>query len=342
MALLFIDGADHYVTADRLLKWTGQTGSNVTINATGGRRGSQSIRPLFGHGLEMTLTPTGATCIVGFAWRSNPLATGEMLRISDPTVQHISLLSATGGALEVRRGTASGTVLGTSATGLLVANTYVYVEIKVLIDDVVGTVEVRLNGSASPVLLLTSQDTRNAGTAGWTRVALHNAQSGSPTVDYDDVYMCDANGSAPWNTFLGDVRVDVQYPNANGANVGSTPSTGTDRYATVDETLPNGDTDYNTIVTVGAKDTLGLANLTATGASLLGIQTLLSAKKTDAGTGSVCPVLRHSTTDYDGTSVALTTGYTYVRQVYQTNPGTSTQWTEADFNALEVGYKRTA
>jgi hypothetical protein len=338
MALLFIDSFDHYVTADILEKWTLLSG--LTISAGNGRRSSASMRGTLNSWVEKSLSPGDATFVTGFAFRVTALGDSRILVIGDATVDHISMNLKSDGTLEVRRGNAAGTILGTTSSGIT-ANAHHYIEIKGLIDDSTGTIEVRLNGSSTPVLTLTSQDTRNGGTAAWTRVRLGNGNN-IGTADYDDLYVLDGSGSAPLNTFLGDMRVDTHVPNANGSNSGSTPSTGTDRYATVDESAPNDDTDYNTLAAVNDKDTLNVQNLASAGSTIRGVQVLIAAKKTDAGAGSACPVVRHSSTDYDGTGVALTTTYGYVREVYATNPGTSAAWTETDFNNAEFGYKRTA
>jgi hypothetical protein len=347
MALLFIDSFDHYTaTADANLKgWTVISTGSMSIAAGAGRRSTAGMRTPTAGGLVQLIstapTPSGDTMICGFSVLPGGWTAGTVFRLRESSIDHVSITIKTDGALEARRGSGSGTILGTSMANALPLGVTSYLEVKIKLHDSAGTVEIRRNGDvASPILSLTSVDTNNAGTSTWTAVVLGGPSATAYT--YDDFYLLDGTGSAPWNTFLGDCRVDVQYPTANGTTSNSTPSTGTNRGLTIDETAPNSDTDYNTLIAVGDKDTLALANLTAAGASLFGVQTLLYAKKTDAGTGSVCPVLRHSTTDYDGTSVALTTGYTYIRQLYQTNPGTSTQWTEAEFNALEVGYKRTA
>lgn len=342
MALLFMDGADHYATADLYNKWTNfwGGGANLSINATAGRRGGGALQGLNdSRGPEKTVTTASDTCIVGFAYKSAALPGGtvEFIHISDSSVQHITVNITVAGLFEVRRGATFGTVLGTSSVGLT-AGIYTYVEVKVKISDTVGTVEIRLNGSATPILNLTGQDTRNGGTAGWSRVGV--APSINSTGYIDDLYIADAAGSLN-NDFLGDVRVDAHYPTANGNTGNSTPSTGTDRAATVDETAPN-TTDYNTLTAINDKDTLVLANLIPTGSVIKGIQTSAYALKTDAGAASLALVTRSGGTDYDGASVALATAYNYVNEVRETDPATAAAWTETNFNALEIGYKRTA
>ena len=110
----------------------------------------------------------------------------------------------------------------------------------------------------------------------------------------------------------------------------------------VDETTPDDDTTYNSTATVNHVDTHVVQDAPVVGATLYGVQVCVSTKKSDAGAGALAPVVRHSGTDYAGTAVNIGTGYGYVTQVYGQNPGTSAAWVEADFNAAEFGYKRTA
>jgi hypothetical protein len=340
MAFLFCDSFDHYATADLLTKWS-QKSAVPTIAAVGRNSTSGLKVDTTSGSVSKTLPASGATCVIGFARKPTDLGIGaSFLVIGDATVRHISLSHNIDGTISVRRAPStlgavnSGTLLGTS-TATATEDQYDYWELKVLIDDSAGTVTLRKNG-VDAMTPLTGQDTRNGGTAGWSSIEIGNES------DYDDLYVLDGSGSAPHNTFYGDVRVAAHLPNANGANSESTPSTGSDRYATVDETAPNSDTDYNTLAAVNDKDTLGLTNLIPTGAAIIAFQTAIFAKKTDAGVGSVCPVIRHSGTDNDGAGVALSTAYAYTLKPYETNPGTLAQITESEFNALEVGYKRTA
>jgi len=53
-------------------------------------------------------------------------------------------------------------------------------------------------------------------------------------------------------------------------------------------------------------------------------------------------VIRRGTTDYVGADLSPSTSYTYGLQIAQTDPSTSAQWTEANFNGAEFGYKRTS
>jgi hypothetical protein len=243
----------------------------------------------------------------------------------------------TNGSISVLRGT---TILGTTANVMTFGISH-HIEVKVVIDATVGTVDIKVNGLSW--LSLTAQNTRNAASVGWDELMIGGIVSANTAVgiwDFDDFWVCDGTGAAPWNDFLGDCRCDVRVPTAEGASSAWTPSTGTDNALNVDEATENADTDYNASSAVGQVDTFVTQDAPVVGAALLGVQHNISLRKVDAGVCTVAPVIRHSGVDYVGTAVAPSVAYNFATQVAQVNPGTAAQWTEADFNAAEFGYKR--
>ena len=378
MALLFMESFDHFAIGDVSEKWTGAgagAGLTVSIPTTGGRRSSGSFRQTGTPSVSgvqayiyRNMVSGDATCVMGLAYR---LSTAQLfsgsafgcpiasIRDGGAATPQVTLRVNPNLTLSVVRGAQNGTVLGTTTVALSL-NTFTYLEWKVLIHPSAGTVEVRVNGVPVAGLTgLTGLNTRNTANTSWSQIALGNLDvvggtwsgGGGGTFDWDDVYVCDGTGPAPWNTFLGDIRVDYHFPNAAGSNNASTPGTGTDRFALVDELVPNDDTglDYNTLVATGDKDTYNIELLKAAGSAILGLQTLISAKKADTGVATICPVLRHEGVDYDNVTlgsgpavppVVLGGSYQYARQIYQTNPATGTQILEPEFNAMEFGVKR--
>jgi hypothetical protein len=161
-------------------------------------------------------------------------------------------------------------------------------------------------------------------------------------VDYDDLYVLDGSGPAPRNDFLGDCRVDVRLPTAQGNSHAWTPTPVVDNALNVDDPAPDDETTYNATTTVGATDTLVVQDAAVAGGTLFAVQLSLNQRKTDAGTCTIAPVVRHAGVDYPGAGLNPGTTYVYGVTPYNTNPGTAAAWTEADFNAAEFGYKRTA
>ncbi len=361
MALLFADSFDHYAIADILSKWTQSytSGSGGTLSMPAAGRNStnchrRSITSNSNNGsIGKTLTTSGATCIVQFAFNQSTgnfsdLISSTSFGLSGGTSNVLCAIQLSGthqvwvrvntdGTLSVLRGS---TVLGTTSAALSVG-VFNYIEIKAVINGTTGSVTIKTNGTQT--LNVTGANTANAGGTTWNEVVLSKPAVNTNTIawDIDDIVIMDGSGSYN-NDFLGDVRVDALRPSAAGNSNGSTPSTGADRSATVDETLANGDTDYNTFAAVNDKDTYAFTNCPNSGATVYGVQMNMWAKKADAGGATIVPVARISGTDYDGTAVNPTTGYTDLTTVWERSAvdGT-TAWTTAVIDAAEFGIKKT-
>jgi hypothetical protein len=295
----------------------------------------------FGDFIKQFLPVSGATAVLGMAYKINTLSSGNFsVSLGDNTVTHLQFVFNSDLSITAKRGV-GGTVLGSTNPNVIDTNAgYCYIEFRSIINDTSGEATIRINGNT--VLNLTSIDTQNGGTAGWTWFLVAGAgNNNGSSISVDDLYVLDGSGSS-LNDFIGDTRIDAHYPVANGTTSNSTPSTGTDRSATIDEHPPNGDTDYNTLTAVGDLDTLSMQDLINTGTTPDAIQMLVYARKTDAGAGDIATALRHSGTNYFGSNVSLSdSAYRYAISAYGLDP-TGAAWTETSFNALEAGYKRTA
>lgn len=332
MALLFMDGFDHYATADMAKKWTSVT--NVTINATGGRRNGGYMSPLSGSMvLSKTLPSSYSTLTTGFAfWRSVTVSQGSIVTFYESATAHLGVKLVTGNFLAVYRGS---TLLATGTTPLS-ASTWYYIEFKGTVHDSTGSYTLRINGNTE--LTASNVDTRNAGTSGLVNILnLGIDNTNNYGGGFDDFYILDSSGSAPLNDFLGDVRIDTVYPSSDGTYTDFTPSTGVSHFALVDEATPN-TSDYNQSSTAGQRDSYGLQDLTAlTAQTIYGVQVNAAATKDDAGARSLATFIRHGDTNADAAAVALPTSQTYISNVFPTNPSTGAAWTEAQVNAMEAG-----
>ncbi|NMF98381.1 hypothetical protein GPA27_13400 [Aromatoleum toluolicum] len=330
MTLLFVDGFDHYATADITKKWT--TSASASISAAAGRRagGAAAIPANASSSMVKSGLGNAATLVVGFAYNPSGALNGSttICELRDAGTVQLFMRYNMDTTLSVVRGS---TVLGTtSATFALSA--WHYIELKATIHDTTGSFEVRVNGAS--VLSATSQDTKNGSNAYVNEVALRANQYATSL--FDDFYVCDTSGSAN-NDFLGDCRVDTIYPTGDGTYSQWTPSTGTSHYAMVDEAAPN-TSDYNAGANVGDRDSYTLGDLSAlTNSTVYGVQVSAAMLKDDAGAKSAAVFVRSGSTNGDGTAAALGTSQGYVRQVYETNPNGSVAWTEATVNAVEVG-----
>jgi hypothetical protein len=329
MALVFIEGFDHLQTAAANAKgWNGLT---LTTGRFGGQAAQSSGSTTRSKGIGATYTEL----YVGFAWQSSsPTSTGGEIQLRTGATLTFRIGTDATGHLVIKN--SSSTVVATGTTVLL-TNTWYYVEVHMLINGASGSCSARLNGVSE-----ISNTTGNFGSSGVDTIVFTSG-GGGPTMTYDDIYICDTTGSAPRNTFLGDVRVATIYPNADGAHAQWTPSSGPNHYDRVNEssgTFPDGDTTYVSDATVGDLDTYTFTSVDG-GATVLGVQVNLYARKDDAATRQIAPVIRQSGTDNVGTTVTLSSTYAYYSQIYGQDP-TATDWTATVVNGDEFGVKTIA
>jgi hypothetical protein len=332
MALRFMDGFDHMGGSTGLAtKYSTSNGSVSTASArTGangmslGSSGAQVTRPLPASG--GFVFGCAVKVIGAVAW-----GTIDLFQAKEGTIVHLTMGCNGSSILQVKRGS---TVIATG-TQVLGQNNWYYLEFKGVIHVTTGSYEVRIDG-VTDIINTVPTNTQNGGLGQWDRLQMNGANH-----NFDDLYICDTSGTTN-NTFLGPCKIQTLLPStdftATGSNQGLTPSTGTDHGALVDEVIPN-ITDFNSSSTPGAKDTYRFPALAGVTGSILGIQTNIYAAKTDAGTQTICSVVRAGGTDYDGPTAVPTTSFGYVTNVREINPFTGLAWTSADIATIEVGMK---
>jgi hypothetical protein len=344
MSLLFVDGFDHYATADVTKKWNGIGITAPTIVATDGRRNSGRIQIPASSSASKLITQ-GDSFVVGFAFRfqTTLLNARKIAAFFDSGTTQCELRLNTNGTLSVTR---NGTALtnGTSTTALTL-NVYDYIEWKVTIANSIsaGSCVVRING-VDVIDVAAGQDLQNTANAYANQFTIGNDQTGAPTVSFDDLYICNQSGSTN-NNFLGDCRVDTLYPDADGFYTDGTPSAGSDHYAMVDET-PVSTSDYVTLASLNDRDSYSFTSLPAlAGQVVYGVQAVAAVDKNDSGLISAATFARSGSSpavNQDGASTALSTTYTFLRDIYEQNPDTSTAWDRDSVNAAEFGVVVTA
>ena len=324
MTLLFADSFDHYNTTLQMArKWDGPCGGAVLAS---GRNRQAWLNP----GTYKNINNL-ATVIVGQAILSpnGDQYTGAFLSLRDGGTVQVDMALNANGSISVRRnGT---TTLGTSAASTIRLSTWHYVELKVLINNTSGTVDVKVDGTN--VLSLSSQNTQQTANAYATTVNLDHITG---SLYRDDFYICDANGTAN-NDFLGDIKVESLMPNSAGTTTQFTPSVGAN-YTCVDELISNDDTDYVESSTVGQIDLYNYESLATTNGTILAVQANLMAEKTDANVRQIRENCRVGATTYAaGTTFTLDSGYLDHRFIREVSPNTGVAWTIAEINASEWG-----
>lgn len=340
--LLFMDGFDHYATADITKKWTSNSGGGLGIVGGAGRRGTSGFQVISSSSYVNKTIPPTTSLIFGFSIKlgSLPSTSTLLLTLFDGSTQQCELRVNADGTLQVLR--AANTLTNGASTLALSTGVEYYIEWKVTIADSIAanSCKVRVNG-VDWINVAAGQDTKAGTNATVNSVRLGAFGTGIGTTTFDDFYICDNSGSTN-NDFLGDVRIDTLFPSGDGNYSQFTPSTGTTHYTLVDESTPN-TTDYNDGASVGDRDSYAMGNLSALASSTVyGVQVNAAIVKDDAGSKSATTFVRSSSTNADGASVALSTSQAYVSQVFETDPNGSVAWTETTVNAMEAGVKVTA
>lgn len=339
MALLYIDGFDWITNGVLLFDGGGRYSTSGTIPSqfdriTDTASGTGAAARLQGSANLIRALDNEVTIYIGCRVRigSIPISNTNLFSYREATATsglHLSMLITTSGTIQVRRGNIGGTLLGTTTTALT-ANTWTYIECKVTISDTVGVVEIRFNGSATPDLNLTSQDTKNGGN---TYCDGFFFGGNNINLDFDDFYI-------DTTTFHGDVEVTTIVPDGAGASAQFTPSAGSN-WQNVDELPVDNDTTYNESNTVAHKDRFTFGNLPADADTVIGVQVSAFAKKQIAGPRDMRLVAFDGTTEGDGalTHTPAVGDYSWFVTMFEDHPSGAAAWTTGEVDGGQFGYK---
>lgn len=334
MTLLYIDGFDAVTHAYAVLR--GWAVSNGSMSAATGRIGGRALSSSWGGAWTVTSPSFGnkATVGVGFAYYRGSLP-GSALTIfslydAANTTEQCGIRLNTDGTLSACRGNQA-SVLGTTASAVITASAWCYIEVMTTIDDSTGSMQVRVDGTQ--VLNITGADTKQGTTAQASRVRFYGTGNGSDR--YDDLYILDTAGSAN-NALLGDSRV-LTCRAASDASVQWSRSTGSTNYTLVDDDTVS-TSDYVHTTTAGHVDRYGLVDLTYTPTSVHGVALNFGYQKVDAGARTIRGFIKSGSTTSNDSTVSPTLNTEAVRwALWEQDPNTAAAWTASGVNALEAG-----
>ncbi len=341
MSLIDCDSFDHYTTVTH--KWL--VNGVPTIGAFG-RFGTNGLRQTLNDrhiivpipGLIDNLFVQHALNAVAY---NPPTAEGVFLRLddSDGTAQLSVQLTTLGGIILRRGNQTTGTIIYTSASGLIPMNaSYPHLGFRAVIHNTLGQFQMWVNGvSAFNLINLDTQVTANAVIGNYRNGDTLANRGGQ--LDYDDLILYDASG-ARYNSFLGDRRIAYLPPNAAGDSAQFTPSPAVANYLNVDEAAPDGDTTYNASSTVGHRDTFARAALPGTGGADFVLVRRLYHRKDDAGARVIRTVTKSVAAVAVGANISPGVGYAYSPPDFiLDDPNTAAPWTRAGLNAALTGYE---
>jgi hypothetical protein len=341
MALLFIDSFDHYDGDHVHCKYTsGFFYGGIVVGK--GRCGTNCMGLGLFTAMNKGLVFGSATGTIGFAFYI----------VKDRTAFSISPVYLNGiggthcvvtyhfgdGSLEVYRETNNAWVsLGRTAPDLIRMDTWYYLELQYFVHASAGSMSLRINNVEH--LTFTGKTVGSAGGVDYgadLRSVTWRCPSNCEWY-MDDLYILDSTGPAPWNTFLGDVRVEYLRPRAAGTYQEWTPVGAASHWQAVDDLYtPDDDATYVSANAPDLRDTNLYRPTGLPSGPVYGAQLSLLVRKTEAGPRILAPMMNGAV----GPSYAPSeVSYTYLHQPYGPNPATGTQWTIAEINAIDAGVK---
>ena len=288
----------------------------------------------FGSNAFRRFMPQRSRRIVATAWRPTSISSQIICYVLDASgasaVGQVAVGMTGLGNLTIIRGNGSDlipqtTTLATSAAAITAANVYHHIEMDATIANSAATVNVYLNQDPTPFVTYTG-DTQASANAysdgvGWV---------GGFQSRFDDLYSADDRLS-----FTDQKILPIYCSAGNGALTGSTPLSGTDRGAMVDETTPDDDTSYN-IFDASEIDSY-LHTTPGTTSTIRFLALWGRARKSNYGPVGVKIGLRLGAgpTNHLGTERFLTSGYTNFHEFYNISPESGVAFTEAELIAGE-------
>lgn len=367
MALRFSDGFDLYTSITDLpgRDWTVENSeTKLAIGTTSGRYGGgalvmsdsssqDSIRKFLVSGVSTSYTP-----VVGFSFKTASATT--------PTSSAFigALTNWSNGDFFVE-GNMAGMKFGVNINGEFFLDGYGFatpnhsgtvnicdgawhwIEFAMKPSNTTGIMAGYVDGVAMPGNI-TSGDTYGSTYTIYALDTLIFATDTTQTIDYyiDDVIVYDDESSGitgdityTSNFPIGDSRIETLQPSSAGNYSQWTPSIAVPNYQCVDEDNENGDTDYVETSTSGNKDTYAFGNLTASPVTIHACHVGIVGKATPGGTTDIKAMARSSSTDYEGASYTLGSGYTFTQTNVAQDPNTTAAWDEAGVNAAEFGFE---
>ncbi len=338
MTLLFVDSFDHYASAEMNQKgYTTNAGPiEHTIVPAGGRRGTQCLSSEVGiskQGLVLQKAILDSdTVVIGCAINIIDFHGQTQIELND-AVGNSLLLFETTAAGEIQL--VSGGQTRTTSAAIYTPGTYSHYEIKYTKGTGSnGFAEIRKAGV--PLLTITNS-TETAQGSEFEMLETFVLQGYSLI---DDLYVLNGLGSVN-NDYLGDVRVDVHYADADGADTDFIPFTAGTNFAMVDETLTDGDTSFVDAGTINARDVMGMDSASLA-TQIHGVQQVVNNRKTDAGTVTVDIISEKpagSGEKVNANAQNVTDNYQMTTAILEDDQDDNVIWTDARINATEFGYK---
>lgn len=317
------------------------TSTALGVSAWAGKVVTPTTQGYTHNGIQMPVIAPGDGAIMWWAFYDIEASACQISVTLDCATGTVAVYS--GFAPYTFAATGAGTLLGTSAAGVVAPLSYTDIEFGLKVDPAAGFVTVMINGSAVSGCSVVGAITQLTADNYFQEVLYGitvSAGTNSYTAVFGDFYIGDNTGSA-FNGFIGPGTIYTQFATANDG-VQFTPLSGAN-WQEISETQMDGFTSYNASTTAGNQDLFSSSGTIPAGYEPLFLK-LQNASIATAGTENVINVLSSSGTISNGATVTVgTAAFAYSDTYYLTDPGTGAAWSAGNPDAAQVaawGYKK--
>lgn len=283
--------------------------------------GFPTPRNVLGHGV--------ALIVPGNFTNNTPEALGIELRYGNG--ESLRALSGPNGSINLYQNT---TLRASSASNLWAAGDYFHIEMKA--NSAAGTVEVRLNGNSTPIIMATGL---TFGLLNGIAIGRRGGAGGTFGT-YDDWIWWDDTGNDVTD-FVGDTFVLVSPPTADTPVADWTPTPTGARFSTIDEAIPS-DADYLEATAIGQACEFTHPALNLGVGSIVAIASQTRAFKAEAGAASYSTGLSSGSATAMSPEIALATGTNIHTHIVPRNPENNQPWTQNAANSARLRIERNA
>jgi hypothetical protein len=323
-----------------------------TRSTTGGRDGGVVLS---GNGngawlARRTWAPQFGVGVVGFVFFSGPVptsASGYLISIVDSNNASYQLTleyNAASGLLQAKVGGDQywSAVVVTGIT-VIAPNRWYVVEFKFSVQDSGGLLECKCNGVLE---FSVTRDTREGGAGGWSRVQWGGFGHPAYPFLFETAWVLNTDGPAPSNDYLGNAQAWPLKPNgpvsAQWTPSGSPPLA---NWENVDEVPKDNDSTYNESGTAGHIDRFTLEDIPShlAGKEICGFTQCLAARQAGLGSASLREKTWTGASTLNGVTKVMAQAADYAEwctSTYSAHPVTGVAFTEAEINALNIGYEK--
>ncbi len=336
MALLFIDGFDHYNEIRR--KWL-VSNSNDNPTFVAGRFGGQALAIQFQLSAGTIKQNLGIQkeMFVGFAFFAPGINTENQIEFLDTADTIIGTLFVNSdGSVTVTASGAAGS--DTSAVGVITQSQWHFIELHYH-PNLAGIFECRVD---EVVVASVTGATSVGADDDVAQVVLSHDGGNAPQYLFDDMYILNSLGAENTN-YLGDVRVSTLYGKANGNKNDFFPSGSATNFGATNEVVMDEDSTFVESGIVLAQEDYNnddFADIGVSPGTIFCVQTSNAGKKTDAGTIKYKDEMVIAGTRFDdGTEVTPGSGNYFITTfIRNTDPSDGLAWSQAKVAAVGSGF----